>query len=142
MSSNTIEFTDLEKATSGKYKFALNALAPKNGKVYVVSITRDGCPACQKQKPKVDKLTKDITEKYTDRSVFTRIHVKCTPDNNEESLRSKDLLGHYFYPTNLILFRTRDRGAIEYFRSVAPRMSDLRRNIENAIRIVNALEKQ
>jgi hypothetical protein len=56
------------------------------------------------------------------------------------------MLGHYSYPTNLILLRTRDRGVMEYYRSIAPRMTELERNIKNAVKTAamfaeNALRK-
>jgi hypothetical protein len=52
------------------------------------------------------------------------------------------MFGHYFYPTNLILLRTRDRGAIEYYRNVSPHMSELRRNIEVAVETVTMIKKE
>ncbi len=66
--------------------------------------------------------------------VFTRIHINRPLDSEEESIRSKNLLEHYFYPTNLILIRTEDRGAIECYRNISPRMSELKRNIEILIK--------
>jgi len=137
MTVKIIEFTTLEK--SGKP--LLDSLAPKIGVVYVVAITRDGCPACERQKPKLDKLATALAEKYENPVVFTRIHVNYSPESQEESLRSKDLLRHYFYPTNLILIRSRDKGAIEYYRNAAPSMSELKSNIERAIEVAKFFEK-
>lgn len=140
MSIQTLEFIKLEKETSGNRKSAIEHLAPELGKVYIVSITRDGCPACKEQKPKIEQLSKEITQEYGDRVVFTRIHVKYSTEDNEESLRSKDLLGHYFYPTNLILLRTGDKGAIEYYRSAASGMDELRKNIGIASETAESLK--
>lgn len=141
-----VEFIELEKETSGNRKSALERLAPKSGKVYVVSITRDGCPACEEQKPKMEEVAKEIAQKYGDKIVFTRIHVKYSSKASEESLRSRDVFGHYFYPTNLILLRTGDKGAIEYYRSVATNMDELKRNIgiasEVAASLNESLQKQ
>jgi thiol-disulfide isomerase/thioredoxin len=137
MPTNVIEFTKLEKTG----KSALDFLAPKIGKVYVVAITRDGCPACAKQKPKLDKLATSMEAKHGDRVVFTRVHVNYSPDSQQESLRSKDLLRHYFYPTNLILIRSRDRGAIEYYRNAGPDMRELLKNVEKAVEIAKFFEK-
>jgi thiol-disulfide isomerase/thioredoxin len=141
MPINKIEFTQIEK-TAKTNKTALDQLASDFGRVYVVSITRDGCPACQKHKPKIDKLAKSIAEKYGKKVVFIQIHVKYSPTDDKESLRSKDLFGHYFYPTTLILLRTRDRGAIELYRNVSPRMSELGKNIEAACKIAVMFEKE
>lgn len=141
MTDRTIEFTDVEKAISKTGKSAFNRLAPRIGKIYVVSITRDGCPACKKQKPKIDRLAKSTAEEYKSQVVFTRIHIKYSSEHDEESPRSKDVFGHYFYPTNMILLRTRDRGAIEYYRNVSPQMAELKKNIKMAFEAATMIEK-
>ena len=137
MPTNVIEFTELEKAD----KSPLDFLAPKIGAVYVVAITRDGCPACAKQKPKLERLATSLKSKHGDRVVFARIHVNYSPDSQEESLRSKDLLRHYFYPTNLILVKSQDRGVIEYYRNTGPDMRELQKNIERAVEVAGFLAK-
>ena len=139
---NKIEFTDLEKEISKTGKSHLEWLAPEIGKVYVIAITRDDCSACEKQKPELDKLATTITKEHGGRVVFIRIHIKRPPHSEDESLRSKDLFGHYFYPTNLILLRTGDRGAIELYRNVSPAMDELKRNIETAVQIAIMIEKE
>ena len=132
-----IEFTELEKAG----KSPLDFLAPKTGTVYVVAITRDGCPACAKQKTKLERLAASLESKHGDKVVFARIHVTYSSDSQEESLRSKDLLRHYFYPTNLILVKSKDRGAIEYYRNAGPDMRELRKNIEKAVEVARFFAK-
>jgi thiol-disulfide isomerase/thioredoxin len=141
MPIGTIEFTTLEKEISETGKSHLDYLAPDIGKVYVISITRDGCPACQKQKPELKELVKCTLEKHGIKLVFTRIHVTQSSGSQEESLRSKEMLGHYFYPTNLILLRTVDRGATEFYRNVSPEMDELEKNIEIAVKIAGMIEK-
>jgi len=137
MTIKVIEFTTLEKTGAR----LLDSLAPKIGVVYVVAVTRDGCPACKRQKPKLDKLATALAKKHGSRVVFTRIHISYSSESREESLRSKDLLRHYFYPTNLILMRSRDRGAIEYYRNASPDMRELQRNIEKAVEVAKFFEK-
>jgi thiol-disulfide isomerase/thioredoxin len=137
MTVKVVEFKELDKSD----KSPLSRLAPKIGTVYVVAISRDGCPACKRQKPKFDKLARALAEKHGSRVVFTRIHVNYSPESQEESLRSKDLLRHYFYPTSLILVRSRDRGAFEYYRNASPDMGELRRNIEKAVEAAKFFEK-
>jgi thiol-disulfide isomerase/thioredoxin len=141
MQVENTEFTELERKLSDTGKSFSDYLAPDIGKVYVVAITREGCSACQKQRPKLDKLASALKEKHKRMLVFVRIHVKRPPTSEEESLRSKRLFGHYFYPTNLVLLRTRDRGAIEYYRNVSPAMSELKRNIEVAVQTAAAMKK-
>jgi thiol-disulfide isomerase/thioredoxin len=141
MQVENTEFTKLERKLSDTGKSFLDYLAPDIGKVYVVAITREGCPACEKQRPKLDKLASALKEKHRGMLVFVRIHVKRPPTSEKESLRSKRLFGHYFYPTNLVLLRTRDRGAIEYYRNVSPAMSELKRNIEVAVQTAAAMKK-
>ncbi|UCG37489.1 MAG: thioredoxin family protein [Candidatus Bathyarchaeota archaeon] len=142
MSIGKIEFSRLEKNIKKTGKSYLEYLAPAIGKVYVMAITRDGCPACANQKPKMEKLAEDLESKHKNKALFTQIHVKYSRDSEEESLKSKEVFRHYFYPTNLILLRTRDRGAFEYYRGVSPRMSELRRNIEDAIEISTHISKE
>ncbi len=137
MPVKVIEFTTLEKTSKPLW----DSLTPKMGVVYVVAITRDGCPACKRQKPKLDKLAAALAEKHGNRVVFKRIHVNYSSESQAESLRSKDLLRHYFYPTNLILMRSKDKGAIEYYRNASPSMGELKRNIEKAVEIARFFEK-
>ena len=139
MKTETIEFEDLERKTSAKGKSFRDILATEMDKAYVIVISRDGCPACETQKPRFDKLAEGFTAERDDKTVFIRIHVKYSKNFKEEALRSRDVLGHYFFPTNLILVRTRDQGAIELFRSVEPRMSELKRNINLATEIADML---
>lgn len=142
MSIRQVEFADLERQINRKSNSVLRYLAPDFGKTYVVAISRDNCPACKKQKPKLDKLAREITKKHGDSVVFIRIHVRQPRGNNSESVRAKDMLKHYFYPTNLILFKTQDRGAIEYYRNSSPRMTELRRNVEVAQKVAQMLAKE
>ena len=137
-----VEFTDLERKAAETAKPVLDLLAPQLGRAYVIAITRDGCPACEKQKPLLDKLAATAEREHPGRSVFTRIHVRYAPQSQEESKRSKTLLGHYFYPTNLILLRTPDRGAISHYRNSSPTMSELKKNIEVAVKIATMMEKE
>jgi len=142
MRIDKIEFARIEKDLSKAGKSVLDYLAPDVGKVYVVAITRERCPACHKQKPKLDKLAATLKQKHKERIAFVRIHVKRPPNSEQESLRSKDMFGHYFYPTNLILLRTKDRGAIEYYRNVSPHMSELEKNIEIAVETATMIKKE
>jgi thiol-disulfide isomerase/thioredoxin len=136
-----VEFTAIEQNILKAHKSALDLLAPDIGKVYVVSITRNGCSGCAKQKPKIDRLAENSVEKYGNKVSFVRVQVKYSPKDSKESLRSKHVFGHYFYPTTLILVRARDRGAFEYYRSVSLRMGEIGKNIEEAIRTAALLEK-
>lgn len=142
MPISKIEFTKLEKEVSDSKKPILHHLAQDIGKAYVVSITRDGCPACKRQKPRMIKLKKSTAEKYGNKVVFTEVHVNYRPGQDKESQRSKNLFGHYFYPTNLILLRTGDRGAIEYYRNVSAPMAELKRNIQAAFETATMIEKE
>ena len=134
-----IAFADFEKQIQKTHKSSIELLGSETGQVCVVAITRDGCPACEKQKPKMEKLAEEMFKKHGQKVTFAQIHIRHPTEKNAESLRSKDVLGHYFYPTNLIIERTKDRGAIELYKNASPRISELRRNIEVAIEIAEAL---
>lgn len=142
MPINKIEFINLEDQISETGKSHKDCLAPDIGKVYAIAITRDRCSACEKQKSRLVELAKSVEEKFENKVVFIRLHVTRPVNSEEESIRSKDLLGHYFYPTNLILIKTQDRGAIEYYRNVSPEMEELERIIERALEIAKVLEKE
>jgi thiol-disulfide isomerase/thioredoxin len=141
MAIRNIEFTELDREISKAGKSHLDLLASETGRVYVVAISRDKCPACERQKPRMDELAKSTAEKHGKKVAFIRIRVKYPTEKDEESSRSKEVLGHYFYPTNLILVRTKDKGAIELYRNVSPRMSELKRSIKTAVEIAERLEK-
>ena len=136
-----IEFTELENQISKKKISYSNILAPQLGKAYAVVITRDGCSACEKQKPKFKELARSFERKSNGRVVFLQIHISRPANSDEESLRSKELLGHYFYPTNLVLLRTRDRGAFEYYRCVSPDIEELKKVISRAIEVAKFIDE-
>jgi thiol-disulfide isomerase/thioredoxin len=131
-----IEFTDLEKQISTTSKSAIDLLATDLDKVYVVAITREGCPSCEKQEPRLKELAKNLSGKHRRKLVFIRIFVRQSSGDVTESLRAKDTLHHYFYPTNIILYRTKDRGVVELYKNIEPRMSELKRNIETALKTI------
>jgi hypothetical protein len=141
MSINKIEFVDFEKEVAETGKPFRELLAPELGKAYVIAITRDNCPSCVKQKPKLDTLATTTLSKHRNKLVFTRIHVNRPADSEEESIRSKNLIGHYFYPTNLILIRTKDKGAVECYRNIEPKMSELKQNIEILIKLAVSIKE-
>ncbi len=136
-----IKFTELENTLADTNFLFSDYLAPDIGRAYVISITRDGCPACDKQKPQLQNLASELTKNHRNKVAFTQIHVRHPAGDQTESVRSKHLLGHYFYPTTLILLRSHDTGVFEYYRSVSPLMDELKRNIKGAIQIAEFLEE-
>jgi thiol-disulfide isomerase/thioredoxin len=137
-----IEFTDIEKEIRKTSKSFRDYFAPELGKAYVVAITRNACPACEKQKPQLNKLAEAVSKKHGEDVVFIRVHINQPQGDTTESLRAKNLFGHYFYPTNLILFRTKDRGTIELYKNASPDMTELEKNIESALEAAKALAKE
>jgi thiol-disulfide isomerase/thioredoxin len=133
-----VEFTEIEKQVSKTRGTTIDLLARDFGKIYVVAITREGCPACARQKPKLNELADSLSKKHGDKLAFIRIHINQPEGDTTESMRAKDMFKHYFYPTNLILWRSQDRGAAELYRNISPRMSELRRNIETYMRILSS----
>ncbi len=141
MTIDTVEFTEFEKKLRKTSKTPLDLLAPALGKAYAIAITRDGCPNCEKQKPKLDRLATKLVQKHGAKVVFSRVHIKYAPESKEESLRAKDVFYHYFYPTNLILIRSRDKGVFELYRNAGPTMTELEKNIEAAVETAVMLAK-
>jgi len=136
-----VEFSDFEKKLQKTKQSPLDLLAPTLGKAYAITITRDGCPNCEDQKPKLDKLATKLTQRHGNKVVFMRIHIKYTPESKEESVRAKDVFHHYFYPTNLILIRSRDRGVFELYRNAGPTMTELEKNMDAAVETAAMLAK-
>ncbi|MCK5631830.1 hypothetical protein KAH85_04675 [Candidatus Bathyarchaeota archaeon] len=139
MTVDVVEFADFEKAVKETGR-PLNLLAPEVGKVYVVSVTRDGCSACKQQKPKLNDLASKLLKKHGDRIIFKRVHVVYSEGSDEESLRSKDVLGHYFYPTSSILVKTLDRDSVELYRNINPDMKELEKNIDVALEVASFMK--
>lgn len=133
----TIEFTLLEKKL-GRKGFWREALGPAPGKVSVVTISRDGCPGCVKIKPVLAAVEKTLAPRG--KVSLTTIHIAYKPGDAAESLRSKRLLGHYFYPCTIILIRTRDLGAMEYYRCGSPTAADLKKHINLALSAAGMLK--
>ena len=61
MKVKTVEFIDLENQISKTGKSFRELLATEVGKAYIIAVTRDGCPACEKQKPKLDQLASSLS---------------------------------------------------------------------------------
>jgi len=136
-----IRFADLEKRLRGKKGQWKELFAPAAGAVSIIAIGRDGCPGCARQEPALARLAKSMTARHGGRISFSRIHISCPGGSREESLRSKKALGHYFYPTAVILIRSNDTGPVEYYRAISPAMSELRMHASNALRAAEALNK-
>lgn len=142
MAIHRLEFTELEGLLRQSRSSWLNVLAPDVGKAFVVAITRDGCAVCERHKPKLEKLAEELNSKHGKNVAFTTVHINWREDFNDESQRSKEVMHHYFYPTDLVLVRTRDMGVVEYYRATAPRLSDLKRSILSAAKAAEYLAKE
>ncbi len=142
MTHSILAFTALENALAESGESFRDYLAPEFGKVYVVTITRDNCSACEKHKPKLKRLFKTVTAKQGDKVVFIQVHVKQPRGNQRESIRSKNMFGHYFYPTDLLLLKTADRGSVEIYRNVSPTMKELEANINANLRVAEFIAKE
>ena len=136
----TIQFKDLEKRLRGKTTSWRDLLAPPPGATAVITIGRDGCKGCDLQKPVLEKLAGSMAEKHSKQISFSLIHVSWKPDSQEESIRSKKLLGHYVYPCTVILIRTKDMGAMEYYRCGYPSAGELRKYAGRAMRVAEMLK--
>lgn len=137
-----IKFVEFEKRLARSGKTFLDLLGPAVGKASVVSITRDDCPACERQKPRFERLAEKVASDYGDKVAFFRVHVEQPPGDVSESLRAKDVFRHYFYPTCMVLVRTRDRGAVELHKTVSSNMNQLKSIIRKAVDIAVAIAKE
>lgn len=133
MAVRVIKFNAIEKRlpAGGGWR---ELLGPAAGSVSVLAIGRDGCPACVKFKPALEKLARELAAKHGRLVKFTRVHISCPGGSMAESLRAKKLLGHYFYPTAAVLARSKDLGVFEYYRAVSPSAGELKKKISAALR--------
>jgi hypothetical protein len=137
----TIEFKGLEKALRGTKTSWRELLAPAAGAASVVTISRDGCKGCELQKPALEKLAAALAAKHGKRITFSIVHIAWAPGSAEESVRSKKLLGHYFYPCTVILIRTKDLGPAEYYRCGSPSAGELKKYCTRALRAAEAVKQ-
>lgn len=136
----TIQFKNIERMLQGKKTSWRDLLAPPPGAVAVITIGRDGCKGCELQEPVLERLAASMGEKYGKHIYFSLVHVSWKPDSKEESVRSKKLLGHYVYPCTVILIKTKDMGAIEYYRCGYPSAGELRKYACRAMRVAAMLK--
>lgn len=134
MAIRVIDFEVLEKklrCRAGWKEF----FAPAAGGVTVLAISRDGCPGCVKFKPVFKRLAAGSAISIS----FFSIHISCPGGSMAGSLRAKKLLGHYFYPSVVVLVRSRDLGVFEYYRSISPSAAELKRKLSAALRAAKML---
>lgn len=142
MAVRNVEFTDLEKKVAALGKTPLDYWARNYGKAYVIAIARDGCPACASQEAELEGLAESMVNQHGEKVVFARIHIRQAAGSARESLRSKDLLGHYFYPTNLILIRTIDRGLSNTTKTLLPTWKSWKRTSGKLLKLQLSLKER
>ncbi len=138
MAVRVIKFKTLEKNLSGRAGWK-ELLCPSAGSVLALLIGRDGCPGCVKFKPAFEKLARAFAGRRGRPAKFARIHISCPGGSMTESIRAKKLLGHYFYPTAVVLARSKDLGVFEYHRAISPSIPELQRAVTAALRAAKIL---
>src|SRR5215471_5627711 len=127
-----IEFSELDGNAS--LDDQIEKLTPDLGVVYVTAITRDGCSGCIEQKPLFNELAAKMDAKQGRLVSFARIHVQYSEGNSVQSGEAKKILRHGAYPTYMIHVRSR-YGPLEVYRAIYPTMSELEKQVGEAIEL-------
>ncbi len=111
------------------------------GTVYVTSITRDGCPGCEEQKPLYEELAGRTELEHPGKTVFSNVHVHSREGFYKESEEAKTMFRHVAYPTYMIHIRSR-HGILEAYRAVYPMMEELGKQVTEAFELADHYKKE
>jgi thiol-disulfide isomerase/thioredoxin len=114
----------------------------KSGVVYIIMVTRDGCPSCQEQKPPFERLSNRIKKKHTDQTEFLRVHVSYSQERKDEAKQSLDAFQAFGFPTYIVAIRDSEGNARETYRSLDASISEIERNIEMGLTVLSLIRKR
>jgi len=135
MPVKVLNFQEFKKKLDEGASEPLDLLVKKTGKVYVVAVTREKCPGCEKQKPLFEKLSKKMKEKYADQVEFFRVHAWFSKTQTEEAKQCLDAFHTVAFPTYIIVVKDDEGNTQETYRALEPPMSEIERNIKSGVEI-------
>lgn len=141
MPVKVLAFSEFKKTIKKTGTKPLDILAKKVGTVYVVAVTREKCPGCEKQKPLFEKLSERIREKYPDQTRFFRVHSAFGQEQTEEAKQCLTAFHTVAFPTYIIAIKDSDGKAQETYRAIEPAMSEIERNIKISAQIATWFKK-
>ncbi len=135
MPPKVLNFSELEKKLDADNPEALDILVKEFGTAYIVAVTREKCPDCEKQKPLFEKLSKKMREKYTDSTEFFRVHSRFSKKQTQEAKQCLDAFHTIAFPTYIIAIKDKDGNSRETYRALEPPMNEIERNIKLSVKV-------
>jgi len=142
MPVKVLNFSEFKKMLDESKGEPLDLIAKKTGIAYVVAVTREKCPGCEKQKPLFEKLSKRMKKKYAKKIEFFRVHSWWTQEQKEEARQCADAFHTVAFPTYIIGVKDDEGNNRETYRSIEPSMSEIERNIKTGVEIATWFESQ
>jgi len=142
MPVKVLNFSEFKKTLDAKSVEPLNVLVKKVGTAYVVAVTREKCPGCEKQKPLFEKLSNRMKKKYGNQVEFLRVHSPYGQEQKDEAKRCLDAFHTVAFPTYIIGIKDNEGNYRETYRSLEPPMREIERNIKTGVEIATWFKSQ
>jgi len=142
MPVKVLSFSELKKILDKTSGEPLDILMKKTGTAYVVAVTREKCPGCEKQKPFFEKSSSRMKKKYADQVEFIRVHSSYSQEQTEEAKQCLASFRTVAFPTYIIGVKDDEGNNRETYRSIEPPMSEIERNIQTAIETATWFKSQ
>jgi thiol-disulfide isomerase/thioredoxin len=130
-----LNFSELKKKLDASGSEPLDLIVKKVGITYVVAVTREKCPGCEKQKPLFEKLLNKMKEKYGNQVEFFRVHSAYSQEQKEEAKQCLDAFHTVAFPTYIVSVKDGEGNNRETYRSIEPFISEIERNIKTGMQI-------
>jgi len=135
-----LSFSELEKALDQKKMGFIDFFVKRFGVAYVIAITREKCPGCEKQKPLFEKLSDKMNSKHGSRVRFVRVHARYSKESREEAIQCLDAFHAVAFPTYVICLRNHRGKNRETYRAIEPTMSEIERNVKIGVELATWFE--
>jgi len=135
MAVKLFNFSELKRTLDKKNIEFVDFFANKFGIAYVVAVTRENCPGCEKQKPLFERLSDKMKGKHGNRVEFFRVHAHYNQENKEEAKQCADAFRTVAFPTYVICVRNHRGKKLETYRGIAPPMSEIERNTKTSVEL-------
>lgn len=142
MTVKLLNFAELANSLHEKNEGLADFFAKKPGVAYVVSVAREKCSGCEKQKPMFDKLSDKMETEHGARVKFYRVFAHFRPETREEAVQCLEAFRAVAFPTYLIYVRDRRGRNRETYRAIEPPMGEIERNIKTSIELAEWFESE
>lgn len=135
MPVKVLNFSEINKTLHDKGVSPLDLLVKKRGSAYVVAVTREKCPSCEKQKPVFEKLSNKMKEKHGSQVEFIRVHAWFSKEETKEAKQTANAFRTVGFPTYIIALKDNHGHSIETYRALRLLASEVEKNIKTAVEI-------